>query len=156
MTNNESENRFKMSRREIREAVFKLVYTSEFNTEEEMDDRFQLFLDIVLPEEKKEKDLLPSEEDIASVRTKYRAIREKAAELDELINKSSDGWKTRRMSKVDLSILRVAVYEMIYDDTVPVGVAINEAVEGAKKYGGDDSSAFINGILGKMAKEKRD
>ena len=58
-----------------------------------------------------------------------------------------------RMSKVDVNILRLAVYEMKYDEDVPVKVAINEAVELAKKFGGDDSSSFVNGILGKIAKE---
>ena len=58
------------------------------------------------------------------------------------------------MNKVDLSILRLAVYEMLYDDSIPVGVAINEAVEIAKTYGGEDSSSFVNGILGKLARQE--
>ena len=69
----------------------------------------------------------------------------------EILNSTSKGWKTKRMSKVDLTILRLAVYEMLFDPDVPTGVAINEAVELAKQFGGDDSSAFINGILGKIA-----
>lgn len=55
------------------------------------------------------------------------------------------------MSKVDLTILRLAVYEILFDEDVPTGVAINEAVELGKQFGGDDSAAFINGILGKVA-----
>ena len=58
------------------------------------------------------------------------------------------------MPKVDLEILRLAVYEMLYDEDVPVSVAINEAVELAKKFGGDDSPSFINGILGKVARSQ--
>ena len=58
------------------------------------------------------------------------------------------GWKTGRMGKAELAILRLAVYEMKYDEDVPVKVAINEAVELAKKFGGDESPAFVNGILG--------
>ena len=58
------------------------------------------------------------------------------------------------MSRVDLTILRLAVYELKFDEDVPLGVAINEAVELAKKFGGDDSSAFINGILGKIGKKE--
>ena len=84
---------------------------------------------------------------------KYGKILEHLAEIDEVLNQASSGWKVSRMSKVDLNILRLAVYEMKYDEDVPVKVAINEAVELAKKFGGDDSSSFVNGILGKIAKE---
>ena len=73
-------------------------------------------------------------------------------QLDQEINEAAKGWKTSRMGKVELTILRLAVYEMKHDEDVPVGVAINEAVELAKQYGQDDSPAFINGILGKAAK----
>lgn len=62
----------------------------------------------------------------------------------------AEGWKTGRMGKVDLTLIRLAVYEMKYDEDVPVGVAINEAVELAKKYGTDESPAFINGVLAKL------
>ena len=61
------------------------------------------------------------------------------------------GWKTGRMGKAELAILRLAVYELKYDEDVPVKVAINEAVELAKKFGGDESPAFVNGILAKLA-----
>ena len=60
------------------------------------------------------------------------------------------GWKTARMGKVDLTLLRLAVYEIKFEDDIPTGVAINEAVELAKKYGTDDSSSFVNGILAKI------
>ena len=77
---------------------------------------------------------------------------EKLPQIDELLNEASDGWKVSRMGKADLTILRLAVYEMQYDEDVPVGVAVNEAVELSKKFGGDESPAFINGILGKIGK----
>lgn len=72
-------------------------------------------------------------------------------EIDAAINEVAEGWKTGRMGKVDLTLLRLAVYEMKYEEDIPVGVAINEAVELAKKYGTDDSPAFINGVLAKLA-----
>ena len=72
---------------------------------------------------------------------------------DAALNEASKGWKTSRMGKVELSILRLAVYELRYDDDVPGKVAINEAVELAKKFGGSEAPAFINGVLGKLAKE---
>ena len=72
-------------------------------------------------------------------------------EIDALLNETSNGWKTKRMSRVDLTALRLAVYELKYDKDVPTGVAINEAVELAKRFGGETSGSFVNGILGKIA-----
>ena len=69
-----------------------------------------------------------------------------------MINEHTTGWKTGRMNKVDLSVLRLAVYEMKWDDEVPVKVAINEAVELAKNFSGDEGPAFVNGVLGNHAK----
>ena len=83
---------------------------------------------------------------------KYEAVAGHIAEIDELINQYAKGWKTTRMNKVDLAILRLAVYEMKWDEEVPVGVAINEAVELAKRFSGGDSPSFINGVLGKIAR----
>ena len=68
-----------------------------------------------------------------------------------MIDDVSVGWRVGRMSRVDLTILRLAVYEMKYDESIPVAVAINEAVELARKYGGDSSPSFVNGILAKLA-----
>ena len=79
-------------------------------------------------------------------------VSERASELDEQIAAYAKGWSLDRIGRVDLSILRLAVYEMRYRDDVPVGAAINEAVELAKRYGGDKSSSFINGILGTLAR----
>ena len=74
-------------------------------------------------------------------------------EIDSLLNENAKGWKTTRMNKVDLSVLRLAVYEMKWDEDIPEGVAINEAVELAKRFGGENSGSFVNGILGKLAKQ---
>ena len=68
-----------------------------------------------------------------------------------MLNASAKGWKTSRMGRVDLTILRLAVYEMKFDEDIPEKVAINEAVELSKKFGGDESPAFINGVLAKIA-----
>ena len=72
-------------------------------------------------------------------------------EIDAVLSEASTGWKLKRMNKVDLSVLRVAVFEMRFDERVPEKVAIKEAVELAKKFGGDDSPAFVNGVLAKLA-----
>ena len=85
------------------------------------------------------------------IQNKTDLILEKKADLDDRINAAADRWKTERMTTVDLTIIRLAVYEMVYDEDVPTGVAINEAVELAKRYGTDQSPAFVNGILAKLA-----
>ena len=82
---------------------------------------------------------------------KYKAIMDKLPEIDEVLNDLSTGWKTSRMNRVDLAILRLATYELRWDEDVPIGVAINEAVELAKKYSSDSGPAFINGVLAKVA-----
>ena len=92
------------------------------------------------------------EKDMEYIREKAEHIAEKREEIDALLNTHTKGWKTSRMNKVDLSILRVAVYEMKWDDEVPVGVAIDQAVELAKKYSSDEGPSFINGVLAKLAK----
>ena len=76
----------------------------------------------------------------------------KIPELDGKLDAVAQGWKTRRMGRVELTILRQALYEMAYDSEVPDKVAINEAVELAKRFGGRDSAAFVNGVLAKMVK----
>ena len=87
----------------------------------------------------------------AYMRKKVKDIAAHEEEIDAMINEHTTGWKSGRMNKVDLSVLRLAVYEMKWDDEVPVKVAINEAVELAKNFSGDEGPAFVNGVLGKLA-----
>ncbi len=133
-----------MRRREQREHIFKLLFLSEFNSKEEMTEQLALYFEGMDALEEKEQTYME---------TKYAAVRERLTEIDELLNEKSHGWKTKRMNHVDLSALRLAVYEMKYDEDVPVRVAINEAVEIAKRFGGEASGSFVNGILGKIAAE---
>lgn len=91
------------------------------------------------------------EEDRAYLEKKCRGVIEKIGEIDAAVNEVSQDWKTKRMGKVDLTLIRLAAYEMKYDEDVPVGVAINEAVELAKKYGTEESPSFVNGVLAKLA-----
>ena len=135
-----------MGRREQRESIFHLLFMTEFNPSEEIPEQKQMYLDNI--EELQEKDQ-------SYIQNKFENIREKITEMDDILNQCSKGWKTSRMGKVDLSILRLAVYEILFDEEVPDKVAINEAVELAKKFGGDDSPSFINGVLGKVAAMKR-
>ena len=131
-----------MSRRELREQIFKLLFRIEFNTLEEMPEQEKLFF---------EDDCAADTEDTEYISSKYQNIVEKLEVIDNMLNEKAENWDTARMGKVDLTILRLAVYEMTYDDEVPTGVAINEAVELAKKFGQDASSSFVNGILAKFA-----
>ncbi len=84
------------------------------------------------------------------------AIRENKDAIDELINTFTKGWKTARMPKVDLAILRLAVGEILYQEALPPQVSINEAVNIAKKYSTEESGKFINGVLGAIVREKTD
>lgn len=131
-----------MGRSELREHIFKMIFGIEFANIEQVEEQLVLYLDQL--EDVKEKDYQYMLE-------KAKAVFEKVAEIDEMINQNTTGWKTTRMNKVDLSILRLAVYEMKWDEDVPVKVAINEAVELAKRFSGDEGPSFINGVLGKLA-----
>jgi N utilization substance protein B len=91
-----------------------------------------------------------SDKDSAYIRDKYDRIMEHKEEIDAAIDEKAKGWTTERMSKVDLTIIRLGVYEILYDDDVPAGVAINEAVELAKRFGQDESYSFVNAVLAKF------
>ena len=131
-----------MSRRELREQIFKLLFRVEFNKMEDMPEQEQLFF---------EDENAARDKDAVYVSEKFRKISDKLAEIDSQLNEKAEGWNTARMSKVDLTILRLAVFEICYDEDVPTGVAINEAVELAKKFGQEESSGFVNGVLAKFA-----
>lgn len=132
-----------MSRREIREHLFRMLFHKEFYHPEELQEQIQFYFDNL--------EKAPSEEQISKITDRFYSILDKIPEIDEMLDDVSKGWRLNRMGKVDLTILRMAVYEMKYDDEIPVGVAINEAVELAKKYGEDHSRSFVNGILAKLA-----
>ncbi len=136
-----------MTRHEIRQTVFSLLYMNGFYEDSQLDGQLDLYF-------KADHEGEYSDEDEQYIREKLRNIVSKAEEIDGFIDESAKGWKISRLNKVDLCILRLAVYEMLYDDGVPYKVAINEAVDIAKQYGGEDSPAFINGILGKIASWK--
>jgi N utilization substance protein B len=130
-----------MSRSELREHVFRMLFRIEFNNEAEMSEQEELYFEL-LDE--------VSEKDQEYILNKYRAIKEKVEEIDGILNQLSEGWKTTRMNRVDLTILRLATYEFKWDEEVPTGVAINEAVELAKKYSSDQGPSFVNGVLAKV------
>lgn len=130
-----------MTRREIREQVFKMLFRVEFYNQEEMSEQIALCEDDACSWKEKDK---------TYIFEKVEKISEKLEEIDAKINEVSEGWKTGRMGKVDLTLIRLAVYEMLYEEAVPAKVAINEAVELAKQYGTDNSPSFVNGVLAKL------
>lgn len=130
-----------MTRREIREQVFKMLFRVEFYNQEEMSEQIALCEDDACSWKEKDK---------TYIFEKVEKISEKIEEIDAKINEVSEGWKTGRMGKVDLTLIRLAVYEMLYEEDVPAKVAINEAVELAKQYGTDNSPSFVNGVLAKL------
>ena len=132
-----------MSRSELREHIFRMLFRIEFNNNEEMKEQEALYFELLGE---------ISDENKAYILEKYAAITEKQDEIDAILNEMSEGWKTSRMNRVDLTILRLATYEIKWDEDVPTGVAINEAVELAKKYSSDDGPSFVNGILAKVSK----
>ncbi len=130
-----------MNRRELREHTFKLVFHLEFHELEDMPIQVQYYFDDLTKIE---------EEDRERIKKRYQDIECRLGEIDKKISAVAKGWTLGRMGKVDLSLIRLAVYEMLYDEEVPVGVAINEAVELAKIFGQDGSSSFVNGLLAKV------
>lgn len=133
----------KMTRTELREHLYRMLFRMDYYPREELSGQAELYLE-ELPE--------ASDKEKQGLRDKYQAVLRHVAELDTAIEEKASGWSLQRLAKADLTILRLAVYELLYDDTVPTGVAINEAVELAKSYGGDKSSGFVNGVLASVAR----
>ena len=130
-----------MSRTNARKDAFCLLFQRGFVAHEEMESAKDLFFDENPEIEEADKDFI-----LKCV----NGVLDNMAEIDEIINSSAKGWSTERMAKVDIAILRLAVYEMKFAQDAPASVIINEAVELAKKYSSDESPAFINGILGNL------
>ena len=132
-----------MGRRELREHIFRLLFRIEFHKEEEMQEQIALYYDSL--------EEVPQDPDLEYIRKKYMDVSARLEEIDGKLDEVTEGWSVKRMAKVDLAILRLAVYELLFDEDIPTGVAINEAVELCKKFGGEESPAFVNGVLAKLA-----
>ena len=131
-----------MTRRELRTYTFKLLFRALFHSNEDMKEQGELFFDS--PE------ISIEVHDAEYIQKKVYDIIQKIPEIDEAIDSRAEGWKVNRMNYVDLTLIRLAYYEIKHEEDMPLAVAINEAVELAKLYGGDESSSFVNGILAKM------
>lgn len=126
-----------MKRRELREAVIQLLFETEFRRDETPEDIFLISAE--------NREYTP--EDQNEIRKIYFAVLDKKEEIDTLINECSSGWKTTRMTRLSLSIMRLCVYEMLYREDIPVTVSLNEAVEICKIYDEPKARPFLNGVL---------
>jgi len=132
-----------LGRRETRENAMKLLYQIQIQ-KDDIQEQIGRFI---------EENGIISDSDKEYLLDVVNGVLEKSAELDELISRHAKDWSVQRMPKVDLAIMRLSCYEMKYRDDIPINVSINEAVELAKKYSGDQSKSFVNGVLGKIYTE---
>ena len=134
-----------MNRTSMRELAFKLIYEKEVQ-KEESEEELKIFL---------ENNEISDEKVINYLKEILNGINENSEEINNLITKNlKDNWSLNRISKINLSLIKLAVYEMLYT-AVPYKVAINEVVELAKKYADDSAPIFVNGILASVVKEKK-
>jgi N utilization substance protein B len=124
-----------LSRREAREILLTLLFESEFRTDEDYREIYATSA---------EERLIPED---PYIKEAYDQIFENRETIDETIGKYANGWKTTRLSKLSRSVLRLAVYEMLYEDKIPYSVTINEAVELSKKFDEPRAKSFVNGVL---------
>ncbi len=130
-----------MTRSQLREHTFKVVFSKAFDIGVEREEQIKRYFGC-------EEEI--SEKDQEYIEDRCKLIEDKLDDIDEMLNTLTVGWKTGRMNKVDLAILRLACFELKFDEQIPTGVAINEAVELAKKYSSDEGPAFVNGVLAKI------
>ncbi len=132
-----------MGRRASREMAMKLLYQLEIQKDGREDQKALFFEENTL-----------AEKDKAYISNVIDGVYNNCEFINNTIEVNSKGWKIGRISKVDLSIMRLSIYEICFRDDIPVSVSINEAVELAKKYSNEDAGSFVNGILSKIAAEK--
>ena len=130
-----------MTRRVLREHIAQMLFGVEFHEKDDIEEQAQGYIEGL------EK---CTDKDAEYMLTKLKKIVDVVDDIDKVIEEASVGWKLNRMNKLDLTVLRLAVYEIQYDEDIPDKVAINEAVELAKKFGGESSPSFVNGILAKI------
>ncbi len=133
-----------MTRHESRELAFILIFEKSFQKDISVTELIDSAVEL---------ELFPRNEFAESL---AKRVYLKLDEIDAVIEENLVGWSAKRISKATKAILRLAVCEMLYSDDMPVGVAINEAVEIAKKYASQEDASYINGVLGSIAKKNLD
>lgn len=134
-----------MSRKDDRTHAFNLIFQMEFYTASEFETLKERYVSA-----------MPENTDRVFVERAFDGVAANVAGIDEIISECSEGWELSRLMKTDLAILRLALYEILFDDSVPPKVSINEAVELSKAFSGDDSPGFVNGLLGKAYQKIND
>lgn len=130
-----------IKRKEARDLLFGLLFETEFNSDKCAQEIFDISCDNrEIPEN-------------AYIKEVFFGITEKAELLDDIISRYAKGWRADRLSKVSRTIIRLAVYEILFVKDIPASVSVNEAVELAKKYGEDKARAFVNGVLASVVKD---
>ncbi len=139
-----------MTRRQAREAALCMLFDYSFHSEEAPEELLELYLENYYDE--KEKCLSAELRADAYFSKVFFGVISNLTEIDPLIERCSEKWSKKRISRISVSVLRIALYEMLYMDDIPVQVSINEAVELAKRFDTDDSYTFVNGVLGAAEK----
>lgn len=129
----------------MRQHIFRLLYNLGFYGEEEYSREIAHYLDVNGIEDEQERRLITD---------KTLAVMDRRAQYDAMIDGNSPHWKSARIAKVDMAIIRLALYEILEDDQIPTGVAINEAVRLAKKFSSDQAPSFVNGVLAAFVPEE--
>ena len=135
-----------MSRKKARDNAFKCIYELEFIKDKSLDD----ILSNCYEENNN------SEEEKQYIQIILNGVKENIEKIDSIILSKLKNWSLDRIAKIDLAILRLAIYEILYVDSIPNKVSANEAVELAKTYGNNDSKSFVNGVIAKVIEDKED
>ena len=140
-----------MSRHFLRKQLFYLLFRKEFFDDSELGEQEKLFfLQDDIEDRYEGTDIWDEEEEREEISVRFNNVLKVLPEIDKELNEKMSGWTTDRLGKVELTLLRIALYEMRYDDDISDAIAINEAVELARKYGQEKSSEFVNGVLAKL------
>lgn len=135
-----------MSRKKARDNAFKCIYELEFIKDKNLDD----ILSNCYEENNN------SEEEKEYIQMIVNGVKENIKKIDDIILSKLKNWSLDRIAKIDLAILRLAIYEVLYVDSIPDKVSANEAVELAKTYGNNDSKSFVNGVIAKVIEDKEE
>lgn len=131
-----------MRRSTLRKHVFAMLFRTEFHNDEDFAEQQELYCESLEN---------ATEEDIEYITERTNEVKARLPEIDRKLSEISQGWSLDRIGKTELTILRLAIFEILYDENVPDAVAVNEAVELAKTFGSEDNSyAFVNGVLAKV------
>lgn len=138
-----------MTRKKTRENLYIMLFQTDFHEKDDRMEQADIYLERL-------EDADATKKAKAELRERFQAVLEHISEIDQRIEEKAKGWTISRLAKADLTVMRLAIFEILFDSEVPNSVAINEAVELAKRYGGDKSYGFVNGVLASVIKDLPD